>query len=810
MPTRAISLLALLAAVALLAVLSLLGSSVAGIPALGRLLDPADGLYRQARHAKAGNDVRVVPGLAAEVEVYFDSRGVPHIYGSDDLDVVRTFGYVVARDRLFQMDFISRLAAGRLSSLLGPDAIESDRYLRRTGMELGTVLNAERIRRDQGEELALIEAFCDGVNHYVLSLAPADYPLEYRLLDATPEQCTLEMPLRIAQYMTYDLSFQSDDIAYGTMKERLSAEEYEDLFGGVSPLYVPIIPDSLDEGRVAGHSGTAVGAELRNRWIELHRSFAGTPLEGFLHGKGSNNWAVDGSRSTTGFPILAGDMHLSLSLPAIWYEARLSGSTLNLYGVAVPGSPLPIQSFNKDLGWAFTNTGSDQIDHYRITLDSTRTRYQHNGAWRDLEQRIDTIQVKGARPVLDTMLVSHWGPVLLGEDDIAIQWVAHRENRVLAAVAQMSRASNLSEFEEALRSWDAPMQNILYADRHGTIAIRSTGSLPVRQDGTGAGVLDGSSDGGAWNGVMPFEELPYATNPPSGFLTSTNQNPVGRGYTHYLGHDWRPGYRSLRIDRLLRSKERHSPEDLKAYQADVYAMQRELFFPFIDTLSELTSEATLVRGVIERWDGYAHPDLAGPLAFKYFFDDLKRLTWDEEVFVGGRTPSESTLWRLLSEGGSSSWFNREDTDETENGADILRQALESAGRRLRADFDDDTDAWRWGYANKVIFRHLMRAEALRALWRGPFTFGGFAETLLPASGTPVVHSASWRVVLDFSASPPIAYGIYPGGQSGNPLDPSYDGHIDDYLAHRYYRLEMPRDPADHSEYETMTRQTFTP
>lgn len=796
-----------------------LGSSLAGIPPLGVLLDPVDGLYRQARAADRSPDgLQIeIPGLTADVQVDFDARGVPHIYGDDDLDVLRVYGYVVARDRLFQMDFINRVAAGRLATLVGADAIETDRFLRRTGMEIGTRVNARRILNENAEELAVINAYCDGVNAFVDSLSPSDYSFEYRLLGASPERCTIETPLRIAQYMAYDLSFQSDDVAYATMRERLTFEEYDELFGGPVDLYVPIIPSADVElpgtsGIRSGSSapGGAVGGEIRNRWIDIHRSLAGTAIEGFVHGKGSNNWAVAGSRSATGSPILAGDMHLSLSLPAIWYEARLKGPTLDLYGVGVPGSPLPIQSFTPNIGWAFTNTGSDQVDHYRLTLNPDSTRYLHDGEWRPLRMEIDTIHVKGGKAVADTLFLSHWGPVFMDDEPIAIRWTAHAENRVLAALIGMSRATNVAEFDTALESWDAPMQNIIYADRHGTIAIRSTGKYPLRMRGDGAGVLDGSNREGDWNGFIPFTDLPHAVNPSSGYLSSTNQNPVGASYPHYLGHDWQPGYRSLRIDALLSGKERHTPDDLASYQADIHVMQFELFYPFLDTLQGVDPEATSLITALRNWDGVAEADRPEPLIFHHFLRELRALTWDESVFVGGRMPSEGVLYRLLRDSPESEWFGREGSDEVEIAADILRLAIESAGRRLRARHGEDMSHWRWDDENRVVFRHLTRSEALRSLWRGPFPFSGFAETLSPARGTPVVHSASWRVVLDFSTSPPTARGIYPGGQSGDPISRLYDSHIENYLAFRYYRLEMAASPEDHTEFDRMVRVNFIP
>lgn len=810
MQPRPASLLAILVAVGLTVLITVLGTPRAGIPALGRLLDPADGLYRQARLTSVQTnpaDLRIA-GLEDQVNVYIDGRGVPHIYGQHELDVIRAFGYLVARDRLFQMDFIGRVASGRLASLLGDGAVDADRFLRRTGMEIGARLNADRILREDGIERTVIEAFCDGANAYIDALDRASLPFEYRLLGAQPERCTIMTPMRLMQYMAYDLSFRTDDASYGTMRERLADGDFAELFETDGRLYVPIVNDTPSSS--IEHRPADIGARVQNKWLDVHRSLEGTSIEGFVHGKGSNNWAVTGSRSTTGAPILAGDMHLSLTLPSIWYEAHLSTPNWNLYGVTAPGAPLPIQSFTDSLGWAFTNTGSDQVDHYALQLDSSRTRYLYDGSYRELDAVIDTIRVLGGRDVVDTMHISHWGPVMMDEDPIAIRWVAHGENRVMEALYGMSFARNLDDFERALENWHAPMQNILYADHAGNIAIRSTGRFPLRHSGSGAGLLDGSNNDGEWVGEIPFNELPHALNPASGFLSSTNQRPTSSSYAHYLGHDWRPGYRSIRINELLRGRARHSVADMKRYQADVVAVQHRLFFPFFDTLTGLSPGATRLQARLRAWDGEASLDRAEPLVLRYLMDDLERLTWDESAFVGGRSPSEDVLWQLLSERPSSKWFNRESTDEREHAGDILRLTIESAAQRLAADFGDDSSAWQWRLYSEVLFRHVTQADPLNALWRGPYEYPGFAETLSPAGGRPVTHSASWRVVLDFSTSPPTAFGIYPGGQSGNPMSPLYDRHIDDYLNFRYYELEMPRDPRDLTDYSIAGRLTFIP
>jgi penicillin amidase len=531
------------------------------------------------------------------------------------------------------------------------------------------------------------------------------------------------------------------------------------------------------------------------RLAALQQRVAGTVAEGFIPGKGSNNWAVGGARSTTGAPILAGDMHLSLSLPSIWYEAHLATPTMNTYGVMAPGTPLPIEAFNDYVGWAFTNTGADVIDHYALELDETGTRYRFEGGWRDLQTVLDTIYVKGGAPVIDTLSYAHWGPVVFGEAGaVATRWVAHEESRTLAAIWGMNHARTLDDFQAALRHWDAPAQNIIYADVAGNIAIRSTGYLPLRNAGHGEGLLDGTGNAFAWTGRVPFDELPHSINPAQGFLTSTNQEPADSTYPHYLGYDWGSAYRSLRIDTLLRGKPKHGVDDFKRYQADVHAVQRDLFVPLLDTLAGLSARADTLRRLLAAWPGETTVDRPEPLVLFELLRALRVLTWDEPVFDGARRPSETVLYSLLRDDPEAVWLDVQTTDAREDASGLLRLALEATADTLATRYGWGTASWRWGDHHQIVFRHLTQTAALRALWRGPFAYPGFAETLSPAGGRPTTHSASWRVIVDFSQTPPVGYGVYAGGQSGNPFSAFYDAQVPAYVQFTHYDLLKPAAP----------------
>lgn len=764
------------------------------VPPIGSLLDPYHGLWFTARTATHSDDSVELPGLKEPVTIVRDERGVPHIFAKTNRDAVIATGYVVAQDRLFQLDFIVRAATGRLSEVFGPDLIETDRYLRSTGMEWAARMNMDSIRVENTIENDLLNWFSMGVNAWTDQLEDYELPLEFRLLGYRPDAHEPINGLRVMQFMAFDLSFKTDDTSYGRVRSLMNEVEYGKLFPRQSYHYVPIVPDPGGGGAstptLPDTSTLSVGSEA----VSSSESLAANDrFPGFLPGKGSNNWAVTGDRSASGQALLAGDMHLELTLPAIWYEIQIATPSMNTRGVIIPGSPLPIEAFNERHGWTFTNTGADQTDHYQLEIDSAGTAYRHNEKWNPFVLSIDTISVGGSDSVIDTVRFTGFGPVMGWPDNpIAVQWTAHKRTRTLQALWGMHHAQGLDEFQQALRMWDSPMQNILYADVEGNIAIRSTGHLPIRQAGHGAGLLEGTSDAFSWTGRVPFDELPYAANPETGFLASANQQPAGAWYPYYLGHNWYRAFRSVRINDLLSGKSEHGLSDMMAYQADVHAVQRDMFVPMMDTLSGLSENARMLQRVLVQWSGEAGLQESGPLILDEYLSILQTLAWDEFDKESVRRPRLDQLYRLLTEDQSSSWLDIRDTDlRRESASDLVKLALEATADTMRAKYGWAESGWKWDRHHSLIIRHLTKSRALSALDVGPLSYPGFANTLSPASRRVSTHSASWRMIVDFSKSPPEAFGVYPGGQSGNPFSLHYADQIPMFTHFGYYRLTRP-------------------
>lgn len=774
-------------------VLFTLNNGMGWIPPVGSLLEPWQGLYRTARVADRLPARATLNFLDQEVDVVRDQRGVPHIFAASEADAIRALGFTVAQDRLFQVYFIPMAAAGRISEVLGPDALEVDRQMRETGMLWGARKNLERIEQAGGIEWDLIRWFSEGVNAYVEGLSPRDYPIEWRLTGYRPGRYEPLYSLLVLQYMAYDLSYETSDLAHTLLRERLGAEEFNRLYPASSPLAVPVIPQEAARSGLFGQRigqapvpSSSLGEEILNRHLALN----GTFLEGFRPGKGSNNWAVSAAKSTTGGAMMASDMHLSVTLPAIWYEVRLKTPTMDVYGVTVPGAPLPVASFTEHAAWSFTNSGADQLDFYRLSLDESGQNYRYDDVWRPLTFVPDTLRILKKRAVMDTLVYSHHGPVIRRDGEAyAIRWTAHEPSMTLRSLYDMIRSRSYEEFLQALRRWNTPLQNVLYTDKSGVIALHLAGLLPDRPATAGPGVRDGARSADEWRGFVPFDEMPKSVNPGQGFLASANQQTLVGDYPYWMGAYWAPSYRAMRINTLLASKDRHSDADMRAYQGDVYAPHIDLLRPMLDTLSGVRPHGDSLRQILLRWEGHATLDSPAPTVLRTFLRNLRAFAWDEPTFAGVLRPNDDLLWHVMRTLPEHRIWDVNTTEEVEHAGDLLRLVLEATHDTLTARFGSEPDDWQFANHGKILFRHVTRA--LDPFARGPFPYPGMTESLSPGGGSPTTHSGSWRVVVDFSTSPPQAWGVYPGGQSGNPFSRRYDAFLPTYLAFEHFRLVRP-------------------
>ena len=831
------------------------------LPVLALFLDPWNGAYRTARNAHDSRSVSEVKieGLRGAVNIYRDERNVPHITATHDLDAIAALGYLTAQERLFQIDFQTRVASGRLAEIFGKDRIKTDKFLRRTGMMMGAERTWAETQKTSPEITALLEAFTRGANAYILNLSPLDYPFEMRLLGYAPEAWSPLKSILVNQLMAFDLTFQGqlDDVVMEEMRIKLGDSAFAELYPNNMPINAPQSPEVRGIARKSPASvahKTLLSAPLHKQQLAQTEVFVlprknennASPEARIIttllnarkdisslyaepdEGKGSNNWVVNGTKTRSGKPLLAGDPHLSLSLPAIWYEAHLITPTMNVYGVTIPGAPTIIVGFNDHVAWTPTNTGADVVDFYSVKFsDAAQTQYRHLGEWKKTEEIIKPLLVKDAPPEQDTMRCTHWGPVLtVDSTTVSVRWTSHEPSTILRAIWGFNHAQHLDEFAEAHQYWDIPAQNIAFADKQGNIALRSAGNFPLRKCGHGRGIHNGETDDGAWVGRVPFDSVPASVNPPQGWLQSANQQPTPADYPFYLNYDWGDLWRGLRISEYLQTAQNLTPQDFQTFQTDVKVMQ----WAFLkEQITALNIPSTIAgknveakKQAMERllaWNGVADTSNQAALLMHVFMRLLRREVWDEMLVPSAENPAvkelrgnpnDPMMFYLLKNRPDSRWLDNRSTPENETASDVLRHAMLNALDTLTADYGTNPEAWTWGRHHKIIIRHLTRSEALRPLWRGAYPFVGFQSTVVPAGSLQTTHSASWRMVVDFADGKPRGSAVFPGGPSGNPFSRWYDSQIPTWLQGKLYDLQKPNTESDCKQANMRLSATLAP
>ncbi|MBD0332957.1 MAG: penicillin acylase family protein, partial [Chitinophagaceae bacterium] len=510
------------------------------IPPLGKFLSPQHGFWQSAEPADEDfNENLTFRNLKGKVNVYLDERLVPHVFAQYDEDAFFVQGYIHAKFRLWQMEFQTMAAAGRISEILGNDIrfIHFDREQRRLGMVYGAENALKEMEKDLQTKSAA-DAYTAGVNAYINSLTEDKLPVEYKLLDYKPELWSNLKTALFLKQMTKTLAGYETDLEFTNAKSAFSTEEIKELFPQMHDSLVPIIP----KGTVFSKPGiTPVKPASADSLYFKHD----TTLHVKEYNKpskinGSNNWAVSGQKTKSGAPILCNDPHLGLTLPSIWFEMQIATPTMNVYGATFPGSPSVIIGFNDSIAFGFTNAQRDVKDYYSIRFkDASKQYYWFNGSWRPTHLRIEQIKVRGGATVYDTIAYTVFGPVMydesftndyVGNKAIAVRWTAHDPSNELLMWLKLNQAKNYEDYVEAIRTFVAPGQNMLFASTAGDIALWQQAKFPARWEGQGLYLMPGDDTSYMWQGFIPQQENPYIINPASGFIQSANQRPVDSTY----------------------------------------------------------------------------------------------------------------------------------------------------------------------------------------------------------------------------------------------------------------------------------------
>jgi penicillin amidase len=733
-------------------------------------------------------------GPTSEIRIIRDASGVPRIEAANDRDAAFALGFLHAGDRLFQMDMMRRLGAGRLSELLGEATFGTDRTMRTLGLyraaEAQFPLLSPPLR-------AVLESYAAGVNAYLAQ--GGALPPEYAILRAAPEQWRPADSLVWGKYMALLLSGNyRRELAHARVASHVTAEQLSQLY----PEYPAEAPVTL----------TTLAALYRT--LPLDRILASLP-EAVGPTFASNNWVIDGKHTVSGKPLLANDPHLGFATPDIWYLARIDTPELHLAGATSPGAPFIIIGHNQRIGWGMTTTESDVEDLFIERPDpADPSRYLvpssvAPGGSLPFETRQEVINVRGSGAVTVTIRSTRHGPVIsdLGTpasgppngDVLALETTfLSGDDRTPEGLWGISRARNWDEFSAALANVVAPQENIVYADVDGNIGFAAPARVPIRAKGDGWMPVPGWSGEFDWTGFIPFAELPRALNPPSGRFVSANNKIVPDDYRYFLGRDWDLPNRAARINALLDATPRQSPDSSASIQADTLSLAAQALLPLMTAIAPENERAAAALDMLKAWDGRMDADKVAPLIFTAWLRDLNRVLFAERL--GG---AFADYWDLHPDvvAGILKQHKEWCSDAAKPGATDcnarLAQSLRDALDQLTTRFGEDMARWRWGRPHAAAFPHpfFARIPVLNGLFLVAVPADGGTDTV-NRGGMAIQdpdrpyrdrHGAGLRMILDFADLDSGRFIVVPG-QSGNPMSHHYADLLEPWRRFSWLRL----------------------
>ena len=771
------------------------------VPPILKFLNPFTGFWQNAEKLKiAKNNKLSLNGTTEIVDIAFDDRMVPHIFAKNDHDLYYAQGYVTAMHRLWQMEFQTRYAAGRLSDVVGEKAIELDRYQRRMGMVYGAEKSLKGMMENPKSREMLL-AYTDGINAYVHSLNASKLPLEYKILDFKPEDWT---PLKCAlllKQMSAVLAMGSDEFYMTNIMKKFGPKVTSDLFPDYPFREDPIIP---------------VGTKWDFKPLPIPQApsspiemIAGnTKTKQLEEGIGSNNWAVSGSKTLSGHPILANDPHLNLTLPSIWYQIQLNAPGINAYGVSLPGAPGITIGFNEHTAWGVTNVAADILDFYQIKFkDGTHQQYWYAGQWKNTNKRLETIKIRGAATEVDTVYYTHQGPVVYFQkplklkmaDNIpignALKWIAHERSNELMTFYLLNRGKNYADYRNALTYYTAPAQNFVFASSENDIAITANGKFPLKWKDQGKFILDGSDPRNDWQGWIPPEQNPTVKNPVRGFVSSANQSSTDPTYPYYINWSFSSYERGKRINDKLAQMNNITVDSMRRLQSDTYSILAENLLPtLVKNVEPEKLNATQKEGlqVIAQWNKFYNAKEIGASIFELWSTRLNYEIWDDEFTISDipmRYPSKDRTLELILKDPSSKWFDNVNTPAKETLKSLVNSSFKYACDSLERRYGSIGKSWAWANVKGTHVPHLANIP-------------GFGSKILMIGGAKSTINAlnekngpSWRMIVELDKKPK-GYGVYPGGQSGNPGSPFYDNMIDTWANGKLYDLYLMQNVND--------------
>ena len=754
--------------------------------------------------------------ISQNVKVYRDSLAIPHIYAKSEKDLYTTVGYLMAQDRLWQMDLLRRATTGNLSEIFGENFIDTDVLMRSLKI---TEKSHNVLDKTPKDIKTALEAFSNGVNQYIQDNKNQLSP-EFSILKYKPKPWKPIHSINLIGYMAWDLTMPwSYEITLHKLKTKVGKMKAQSLVPDISNQKSHVFPNYRTD---------TIVEKMMDNLLAQNQKLENLGLKVF---SGSNNWAVSGKKSATGKPILANDMHLGLFAPGIWQQMHMVvEGELNVTGVVLPGQPFVISGHNDSIAWGLTNVMLDDMDFYKETIHPEDSgKYRLNGKWENLKTKTERIPLKSGDTVNKTIRYTHRGPIIskhkyLRDKSVSMRWIGNEYSNELRSVYLLNHAANWKEFKDAVKTFISVSQNIVYADVKGNIGLYCCAGIPIRE-GDGISIFPGDTTKYDWKGFVPFDQLPHTYNPESGFVASANNKTVDDDYPYYISHWFDLPSRIDRIRTLLSEKEKLTVADFKRIQTDQTSNMAKRLKPEIikvldnssDSFSEIEKQAL---GKLKKWNADYSKESKTALIFdKFYIEYVKSLTRDElgDSLVDKLLSHDILVRNLVNKtfnDKNNEWIDNESTKEKESFSDLVIQSFHNTIKELEKEAGNDIEQWKWGNHHTLTLAHpLGEKKVLDKIFnlnRGPFKVGGSYHTVCPYSYSlnnpyDANHGASHRQIYSLSDWDQ-SWSIIPTGNSGIPASKHYCDQTELYINKSYHKDYFSRGKAkENSKY----KMTFT-
>jgi len=733
--------------------------------------------------------------ISENVVVKRDGYAMPHVYAKNESDLYRAVGYVMAQDRLWQMDLLRRLTLGRLSEIFGKDLVTADQLFRSLRFSRKSEMVLESL---SPAEMNALQSFADGVNQFI-DQNENKLPPEFSVLGYQPEHWKPLHTANLIGYMAWGLTMGwSTEVNLYKIQEKVGSDLFKELVPDLDMQNTYIYQDGIEDELMAVNTSMDIIAQ----------AISDLGLSVF---QASNNWVIGAEKSATGKPILANDMHLELNAPGIWYQMhQVVPGKLDVTGVVLPGQPFVICGHNTDVAWGMTNVMLDDMDFYMESINpDDSTKYLLDGEWKDLETVKEQIVTKEGDTVIRYNRFTHRGPIISdfkGVDGkaISMRWIGNEFSNELHSVYQFNRMKNWDDFREAASTFIAISQNIAYADKSGNIGMQTTAGIPVRE-GNGIYVMPGDTSLYDWREIVPFEELPFELNPEKGYCASANNRTIGDDYPYYISSWFDLPNRMERIVEMIEEKDKIDVEYIMKMQSDQTSKWAEKLVPyFIDLLSESigNQDEQLQKAFtyLDEWDYQMDIHSVPSTIFEQFYIEfLHSIFYDElgEELYGELIKQDLIPAYMIDKlriTRESKWFDNVLTeDKVETDKDVAMEALTNTISDLKERLGTEMEKWEWGKVHTLTLGHpLGSVDVLNTAFklnRGPYPVGGSYHTVSPYSYPfedlyNANHGSSQRHIFPVSDWDNSRV-IIPTGISGIPASPHYCDQTEAYINNRY-------------------------